>query len=179
MSVEMAPEQGPFRPGYVFASRYRVVNRIGRGDRGEVWRADDLVLQTPVALKVVASASRRMRDRILNEVRLARQVTHPAVCRVFDVGEAEDRVFYSMELVQGKDLTTLLRRAGRLPPEKVLDIGHQLCGGLATAHAHGTLHRALKPANVLVNEDGSVRITDTGFGIADDDTGHYHPISAP
>jgi eukaryotic-like serine/threonine-protein kinase len=179
MSVENPPESGPFRPGYVFASRYRMVNRIGRGDRGEVWRADDLVLQTPVALKLVLSASRRMRDRILNEVRLARQVTHPAVCRVFDVGEAEDRVFYSMELVQGKDLATLLRRAGRLPYEKVVEIGRQLCGGLATAHAHGILHRALKPANVLVNEDGSVRMTDTGFGIADDDTGHYHPISAP
>ena len=141
-----------------------MVNRIGRGDRGEVWRADDLVLQTPVALKLIDTGSRRARERILNEVRLARQITHPAVCRVFDVGEAEDRVFYSMELVQGEDLATLLRRAGRLPSEKVLDIGQQLCGGLATAHAHGVLHRDLKPANVLIDEDGSVRITDSGFG---------------
>ena len=149
-----------------------MVNRIGRGDRGEVWRADDLILQTPVALKLIDTGSRRARERILNEVRLARQITHPAVCRIFDVGEAEDRVFYSMELVQGQDLATLLRRAGRLPSERVLDIGQQLCGGLATAHAHGVLHRNLKPANVLLDEDGSVRMTDAGFGIAQDDTGY-------
>ncbi|MEP7304085.1 MAG: serine/threonine-protein kinase [Acidobacteriota bacterium] len=149
-----------------------MVNRIGRGDRGEVWRADDLILQTPVALKLIDTGSRRARERILNEIRLARQITHPAVCRIFDVGEAEDRVFYSMELVQGQDLATLLRRAGRLPSEKVLDIGQQLCGGLATAHAHGVLHRNLKPANVLLDEDGSVRMTDAGFGVARDDTGY-------
>src|SRR4051812_41107882 len=116
--MESASATGPFRPGYVFASRYRMVNRIGRGDRGEVWRADDLILQTPVALKLIDTGSRRARERILNEVRLARQITHPAVCRIFDVGEAEDRVFYSMELVQGQGLATLLRRAGRLPSEK-------------------------------------------------------------
>ena len=116
-----------------------MINRIGRGDRGEVWCADDLVLQTEVALKLIDPASQRTRERILSEIRLARQITHPAVCRIFDVGEADDRVFYSMELVQGEDLQTLLSRAGRLPSEKVIDIGRQLCGGLATAHAHGVL----------------------------------------
>ncbi len=99
-------------------------------------------------------------------MRLARQITHPAVCRVFDVGEAEGRVFYSMELVQGEDLATLLRRVGRLPSEKVVDIGRQLCAGLAAAHAQGVLHRDLKPANVLIDENGSVRITDFGIAIA-------------
>ena len=117
-------------------------------------------------------------------MRLARQITHPAVCRIFDAGESEDWVFYSMELVHGEDLAILLRRAGRLPSEKVIDIGRQLCGGLATAHAHGVLHRDLKPANVLVDEDGYVRMTDTGFGIARFDTGdrtHFgtHDYLAP
>ena len=112
---------------------------------GEVWQADDLVLLTPVALKLIHSRSDEAREAIINEARLARQITHPAVCRVFDVGEAEGEIFYSMELIQGEDLATLLRRVGRLPLEKVVDIGRQLCAGLAAAHAQGVLHRDLKP----------------------------------
>ena len=98
---------------------------------GDVWRADDLVLETPVALKLIDSSGPATRARILNEVRLARQITHRSVCRVFDVGEAEGDVFFSMELVHGEDLATLLRRVGRLPSEKVIDIGRQLCAGVA------------------------------------------------
>src|SRR5689334_2614251 len=102
---------GSFAPGDVFASRYRMIAPLGRGGMGVVWRADDLVLQTPVALKLIDASSRDARERILNEVRLSRQITHPAVCRVFDVGEAADgAVFYTMELVQGEDLAALLRR---------------------------------------------------------------------
>jgi serine/threonine-protein kinase len=99
-------------------------------------------------------------------VRLARQITHAVVCRVFDVGEAEDEVFYTMELVQGENLARLLGRVGRLPSEKVLDIGRQLCAGLSAAHARGVLHRDLKPSNVLIDQNGLVRITD--FGLARD-----------
>ena len=98
-------------------------------------------------------------------MRLARQITHPAVCRVFDVGEAEGVVFFSMELIRGENLATLLRRVGRLPPEKVVEIGTQLCAGLAAAHAQGVLHRDLKPANVLIDENGLVRISDFGIAI--------------
>ncbi len=89
----------PFAPGEVFAGRYRMITRIGRGGMGDVWRADDLVLGTAVALKVIDSTGSEARERILNEVRLARQITHPAVCRVFDVGEAAGWIFFSMELV--------------------------------------------------------------------------------
>ena len=113
----------PFAPGDVFASRYRMITRIGRGGMGDVWRADDLVLETPVALKLIRATGPEARVRILNEVRLARQITHPAVCRVFDVGEASGEIFFSMELVRGEDLASLLKRAGRLPSEKVVDIG--------------------------------------------------------
>jgi eukaryotic-like serine/threonine-protein kinase len=153
-----------FSPGDVFAGRYRMITRLGRGSLGDVWHADDLVLETPVALKVIHAANPDARAHVLNEVRLARQITHPAVCRVFDVGDTKDEVFFSMELVRGEDLGTLLRRAGRLPSEKVIDIGRQLSEGVAAAHAHGVLHRDLKPANVLVDDDGLVRITD--FGVA-------------
>jgi tetratricopeptide (TPR) repeat protein len=162
-----AAEQGDatFAAGDVFAGRYRMIARIGRGGMGDVWRADDLVLNTPVALKLLYSTEPVDRSRILNEVRLARQITHPAVCRVFDVGEAPGGVvFYSMELVNGEDLAVFGSRVGRLPSEKVADIARQLCQGLAAAHARGVLHRDLKPANVLLDNDGQVRITD--FGIA-------------
>jgi eukaryotic-like serine/threonine-protein kinase len=147
-----------------------MITLLGRGVMGEVWRADDLVLETPVALKLIFSTDREGRARILNEVRLARQITHPAVCRVFDVGESAGEIFYSMELVLGEDLATLVRRLGRLPAEKVIDIGRQLCDGLAAAHAQGVLHRDLKPANVLIDEDGLVRITDFGIAVARDET---------
>ena len=147
-----------------------MITLLGRGGTGEVWRADDLVLETPVALKLIFSTDRHARARILNEVRLARQITHPAVCRVFDVGESAGEIFYSMELVHGEDLATLVRRLGRLPAEKVIDIGRQLCDGLAAAHAQGVLHRDLRPANVLIDEDGLVRITDFGIAVARDET---------
>ncbi len=172
------PEDG-FIPGAVFAGRYRMVTPVGHGGMGEVWRADDLVLSTPVALKLVYSTGRDARQRLLREVRLARQITHAAVCRVFDVGEAEGQVFYSMEFVEGEDLSTLVRRAGRLPQERVLDIGRQLCGGVAAAHAQGVLHRDLKPANVLVDENGSVRITDFGIAIARTDARDHTLIGTP
>ncbi|MGE3521030.1 MAG: protein kinase, partial [Vicinamibacterales bacterium] len=118
-----------FNPGDVFAGRYRMVTRLGRGGMGDVWRADDLVLETPVALKLIQSTGSASRAQIVHEVRLARQITHPSVCRVFDVGEDQGIVFFSMELVHGEDLSTLLRRAGRLPPVRVLDIARQLCAG--------------------------------------------------
>jgi eukaryotic-like serine/threonine-protein kinase len=168
-----------FVPGAVLAGRYRMVTRIGRGGMGDVWRADDLVLNTPIALKFVESATAADRERILKEVRLARQITDPAVCRVFDVGEADGKIFYSMELVEGEDLATLLRHAGRLPSEKVVDIALQLCGGLAAAHAQGVLHRDLKPANVLVDDDGSVRVTDFGIAIAHTDEAEHTPMGTP
>jgi eukaryotic-like serine/threonine-protein kinase len=164
---EGAPEEATFNAGDVFAGRYRMIARIGRGGMGDVWRADDLVLNTPVALKLLYSTAPAARSRILNEVRLARQITHPAVCRVFDVGEAPGGiVFYSMELVTGEDLAAFGRRVGRLPSEKVIDIARQLCDGLAAAHARGVLHRDLKPANVLIDNEGQVRITDFGIAVS-------------
>jgi tetratricopeptide (TPR) repeat protein/predicted Ser/Thr protein kinase len=174
-----AEEPRPFAPGDVFAGRYRMITRLGRGGMGDVWQADDLILGTPVAIKLIHSTRPSARAAILNEVRLARQVTHPAVCRVFDVGEAEGELFCSMELVRGEDLAKLLRRAGRLPVEKVIDITRQLCAGLAAAHARGVLHRDLKPANVLIDDEGLVRITDFGIAIPRDKTGNHVLIGTP
>ncbi|MEM8994429.1 MAG: serine/threonine-protein kinase [Acidobacteriota bacterium] len=148
-------------PGTLVATRYRIVARLGGGGMGEVYRAEDLVLHEQVALKFLKPSPS---DRWLDEVRLARQVTHPNVCRVFDVGEVEGRPFISMEYVDGEDLASLLNRIGRIPRDRTVFIARQLFSGLAAAHAKGVLHRDLKPANIMIDGRGEVRITD--FGIA-------------
>jgi Flp pilus assembly protein TadD len=155
----------PLQPGVLFARRYRLIDRIRQGMGGEVWRADDLLLQARVALQVVQELSPHERSTILEHVQVAAQITHPAVCRVYDIGEAEDGLaYYSMELVNGESLGTILRRAGRLPSEKVIAIGQQLLSGLAAAHTRGVVHGELTLSNVLLDPAGSVRITNLGFG---------------
>src|SRR5512134_2641931 len=161
-----------FVPGSVLAGRYRIVGLLGRGGMGEVYRADDLKLEQPVALKFLPhgldSDGERL-ARFYREVRVARQVSHAAVCRVYDVAEAEGHFFISMELVDGENLASLLRRIGRLQPDKALEIARQLCAGLAAAHERGVLHRDLKPANVMIDGTGKVRITDFGLAVLTQD----------
>jgi serine/threonine-protein kinase len=156
-----------FLPGMLVAERYRIVGLLGRGGMGEVYRADDLKLGMPVALKFLPEALQDRPDRVerfLDEVRTARQIAHANVCRVHDVGEVAGQHFLSMEYVDGEDLGSLLRRIGRLPSDKAVQIARQLCAGLAAAHERGILHRDLKPANVMIDGRGQVRITD--FGLA-------------
>jgi hypothetical protein len=158
---------GRLLPGTVLLDRYRVIELLGRGGMGEVYRAEDLVLGQPVALKFLPAGLRDDPERLArfyNEARMAREVTHPAVCRVHDVAEAEGVTFLSMEYVDGEDLASLLRRIGRLPRDKALEIARQLCAGVAAAHDKGVLHRDLKPQNVMLDGRGKVRITD--FGLA-------------
>lgn len=156
-----------FPPGAVLAQRYRIVHFLGRGGMGAVFRADDLLLDQPVALKFLpagATASTSALSRFRNEVRTARQVSHSNVCRVYDIGEAEGLTYLSMEYVDGEDLASLLRRIGKLPQDKGLQVARQLCAGLGAAHDKGVIHRDLKPANIMLDGKGQVRITD--FGIA-------------
>jgi serine/threonine-protein kinase len=162
-----AAAHGRFVPGTVLAGRYRIVAQVGRGGMGEVYRADDLRLGQTVALKFLPeflTGNPAAVERMQREVRLARQVSHPHVCRVFDLGEADHVPFISMEFVDGEDLGSLLQRIGHLPQDKALQVAHQICAGLAEAHAFGVLHRDLKPANVMLDGRGNVRITD--FGLA-------------
>ncbi len=165
--VSGATREARFVAGTVLSGRYRVVGLLGKGGMGEVYRADDLRLEQPVALKFLPEALQHDPERLerfYNEVRMARQVAHPAVCRVYDVGEAEGQPFLSMEFVDGENLASLLRRIGRLPPDKALDIARQLCAGVGAAHQRGVLHRDLKPANVMLDGRGQARIMD--FGLA-------------
>jgi class 3 adenylate cyclase len=155
-------------PGATLADRYRIVSPLGKGGMGEVYRAEDLKLGQPVALKFLPASLLRNADaveRFHREVRLARQVSHPNVCRVFDLGEGEGATaFISMEYVDGEDLSSLMRRIGRVPADKALDIAKQICAGLAAAHEYGIIHRDLKPANIMLDGRGRVRIMD--FGLA-------------
>jgi len=152
----------------MLAERFRIVGLLGRGGMGEVYRADDLKLGQPVALKFLPHASSQdqsLIDRFHGEVRNARQISHPNVCRVYDIGEVNGDHFISMEYVDGEDLATLLSRIGRLPGDKALEIARQLCSGLAAAHEKGVLHRDLKPANVMIDGHGRARITDFGLAL--------------
>jgi len=162
------PSSSPrFHPGQMFGGRYRIVAQLGRGGMGEVYRADDLKLGQAVAIKLLPSGLEQdpdLLERLRNEVRLSLRVTHPNVCRVFDIGEVDGRHFLSMEYVDGEDLASLLRRIGRLPEDKAIDVARQLCAGLAAAHDEGILHRDLKPANVMIDGRGRAKITD--FGLA-------------
>src|SRR5450755_3952196 len=167
LGSQSSVDEGRFLPGTVVAGRYRIAGLLGRGGMGEVYRATDLTLGQAVALKFLPETlaqDDRALARFYNEVRTARQVTHPNVCRVYDIGQAEGLHYISMEFVDGEDLGSLLRRIGRLPVDKAVETARKLCAGLAAAHEKGVLHRDLKPANIMIDGRGQVIIMD--FGLA-------------
>lgn len=161
---------GRFVPGQIVAERYRIVALAGRGGMGEVYRAEDLKLGQIVAIKFLPESLSKDANalaRFHSEVRIARQISHSNVCRIFDIGDAQGIAFFTMEYVDGEDLASLVRRIGRLSPDKATEIARQVCAGLAAAHERGVIHRDLKPANVMLDGAGKVRITDFGLaGIA-------------
>jgi serine/threonine protein kinase len=158
--------EGRFAPGAMVAGRYRIIALLGRGGMGEVYRADDLSLGQQVALKFLPQTvtDEYTLERFRNEVRIARRISHPNVCRVFDIGQADELNFLSMEYIDGEDLGSLLRRIGRLPGDKAAEISRKICAGVAAAHDKGVLHRDLKPANIMIDGRGEVLVTD--FGLA-------------
>jgi predicted Ser/Thr protein kinase len=156
-----------FVPGTILSQRYRIVGLLGKGGMGEVYRADDLKLGQPVALKFLPDhllSDGAALARFHREVRVARQVSHKNVCRVYDIGETDGRQFLSMEYIKGEELSSLLRRIGSLPVDKSIQLARQICAGLNAAHDVGVLHRDLKPANIMIDGDGNARILD--FGLA-------------
>jgi len=176
-------DDGRYLPGQLIGGRYRIVGLLGRGGMGEVYRADDLKLGQPVALKFLAQGFEKDQgrlQRLLNEVRTSLKVSHPNVCRVHDVGEVDGHHYLSMEYVDGEDLASLQRRIGRLPQDKAVELARQICAGLHAAHEEGILHRDLKPANVMLDGRGRIKIADFGLaGLQDSMSGSEISVGTP
>src|SRR5262249_31155491 len=129
----------------------------------------DLLLGQTVALKFLPEALLRSQpalERLRNEVRVARRISHSNVCRVYDIGEGGGQIFLTMAFIDGEDLSSLLRRVGRLTQDKALQIAKGICAGLAAAHEKGVLHRDLKPSNIMIDGRGQALITDFGLATA-------------
>jgi len=155
------------KTGSAFAGRYQIVEEIGRGGMGRVYKVFDEKVKEKVALKLLRpeiSADAPSIERFSNELKLARKISHRNVCRMFDLGEDRGTHFITMEYVPGEDLKSILRMMGQMSPGKAVFIARQVCEGLAEAHRLGVVHRDLKPQNIMIDRDGNVRIMD--FGIA-------------
>jgi serine/threonine-protein kinase len=153
--------------GSLFAGRYEIIEEIGKGGMGKVYKAFDRTLREVVALKLLKpeiSFNEKAVERFRNELKLARKIGHRHVCRLFDLGEAAVVHFITMEYVEGEDLKAFIRRSGHITPAKALSIGRQIAEGLAEAHRLGIVHRDLKPQNVMIDRDGNSKIMD--FGLA-------------
>lgn len=153
--------------GQVFGSRYELVSRIAIGGMGEVWKANDSVIGRTVAIKILKDeymGDSGFRERFRAEARHAALVNHEGIANVFDYGEEEGSAYLVMELVPGEALSSILEREKILPASRVLSIVAQTSSALHAAHQAGLVHRDIKPGNLLITPDGSVKITD--FGIA-------------
>jgi serine/threonine protein kinase/Tfp pilus assembly protein PilF len=153
--------------GSTFAGRYQIIEELGKGGMGKVYKVFDTKIKEKVALKLIKpeiASDKETIERFSNELRLARKIRHKNVCGMFDIGEAEGAHFITMEYVQGEDLKSMIRMAAGLSIGGVLSIGKQICDGLAEAHTLGTVHRDLKPHNIMIDKGGNAKIMD--FGIA-------------
>ncbi|HSN54658.1 MAG TPA: protein kinase [Candidatus Sulfomarinibacteraceae bacterium] len=163
--VDSGREHSGLAPGRRFGC-YEIVERLGAGGMGEVWRVWDPSLEREVALKVLpvgAVADERARARLLREARMASKLNHPNICTIYEVGEAEDQAYIAMELVAGEALSDRLA-AGRLPEDEVLRLGRQMADALEHAHSNGVVHRDFKSANVVITPEGRAKVLD--FGLA-------------
>jgi serine/threonine protein kinase len=153
--------------GTTFAGRYEIIEELGKGGMGRVYRVEDKKLEQEVALKLIKpeiAKDKKTIERFRNELKLARNIRHKNVCGMFDLGEERGAHFITMEYVRGEDLRSLIRRIGQLPVGKSLSAAKQICEGLSEAHRLGVVHRDLKSNNIMIDKEGNVRIMD--FGIA-------------
>nr|BFE82841.1 hypothetical protein GCM10020093_054420 [Planobispora longispora] len=159
---EMTGQEGA-GPARTLAGRYRLLERLGEGGAGTVWRARDEMLRREVAVKELRGG-REFAERAIHEARAAARVSHPAIVMVHDVVTDGGQPWIVMDLVGGDSLDRVIRREGTLPPRQVAAIGLRVLDALEAAHTHGLLHRDVKPANVLLDADGTAMLAD--FGIA-------------
>ena len=153
--------------GSTLADRYEIIEELGKGGMGRVYRVEDTKLEQEIALKLIKpeiAKDRKTVERFRNELKLARNIRHKNVCGMFDLGEAEGAYFITMEYVSGQDLKGLIRQTGQLALGTAINIAKQVCEGLSEAHKLGIVHRDLKTSNIMIDKEGNARIMD--FGIA-------------
>jgi len=153
--------------GTLFADRYEIIEELGKGGMGSVYRVDDTKIREEVALKLIKpeiASDRKTIARFRNELKFARKIAHRNVCKMFDLGEEQSTHFITMEYVPGEDLKSMIRMTGQLGIGTAIKIAKQICEGLTEAHGLGVIHRDLKPSNIMIDKLGNVRIMD--FGIA-------------
>ncbi|MFC2141993.1 protein kinase [Acidobacteriota bacterium] len=162
-----AEESLIFSPGDYFGSRYRIIEEIGRGGMGRVYKAEDLELNITVAIKLIRprySASPRFIERFKKEVLSARSISHENVIRIFDFGEERGIKYFSMEYIKGQNLREFMRTSGPLSTKRAIELVRQICYALRAAHNHGIIHRDLKPSNIMIDNNGQAYVMD--FGLA-------------
>lgn len=153
--------------GTIFAGRYDIIEELGKGGMGKVYRVEDKKINQEIALKLIKpeiSDDKQIIGRFRNELKMTRMISHRNVCRMFDIGEEGGMFFITMEYVPGEDLKSMIRMSGQLSFGTAVKIAKQICEGLSEAHRLGIVHRDLKPSNVMIDKEGSARIMD--FGIA-------------
>lgn len=153
--------------GTLFADRYEIIEELGKGGMGKVFRVEDKNIQEEVALKLIKpeiAVDEGMIERFRNELKMARKITHKNICRMYDLNEEDGTPYITMEYVSGEDLKSLIRKQGKLSEERTIAIARQVCEGLAAAHELGVVHRDLKPQNIMIDEKGNAKVMD--FGIA-------------
>ncbi|MCK4495405.1 MAG: protein kinase, partial [Candidatus Aminicenantes bacterium] len=153
--------------GSTFAGRYQIIEELGKGGMGKVYKVLDKEVNAKVALKLIKpeiASDKKTIERFRNELKVARDIAHKNVCRMYDLGKEEGAYYITMEYVSGEDLKSFIRRSGVISVGKAISIANQVCEGLSEAHRLGVVHRDLKPQNIMIDNEGNARIMD--FGIA-------------
>jgi len=153
--------------GSTFAGRYQIIEELGKGGMGRVYKANDKEVHTKIALKLIKpeiSSDPKTIERFRNELKTARDISHKNVCRMYDLNKEKGSYYITMEYVSGEDLKSFIHRAGQLTIGTAIKIAGQICDGLSEAHKLGVVHRDLKSNNIMIDKEGNVRIMD--FGIA-------------
>ena len=164
-TVEIPKEE--LTTGSTFAGRYQIIEELGKGGMGKVYKVHDTKIKEKIAMKLVKpeiAKDKKTIERFSNELRLTRKIRHKNICQMFDLGEERGTHFITMEFVPGQDLKGLIRQTGQLAVGTTISIAKQICDGLTEAHKLGVIHRDLKPSNIMIDKEGNVRIMD--FGIA-------------